>query len=503
MRFPLMWEYYCVEPSGRCGEGNLLQRHTSQQARSVLVVDLDGTLIRSDMLLETLWSAFSRTWTTPFAVTRALWRGKAALKHCLVELSSVDVATLPYNDAVLNYIEAWRANGGRTALVTASNQRLAEAIAAHLGIFDEVYGSDETTNLKGPRKASLLEERFGHSGFVYIGDTAADFPVWEIAHKTVTANASKSLRTRVEALGREAEHLGFRPKSLAPYMQALRPHQWLKNTLVFVPMLAAHQLNLTTFGQSLLAFIAFNLVASSVYILNDLLDLRPDRAHPRKLARPLASGLIPIAHGSWMAPLLLLAGALIALTVGGAFALVILGYFIAATAYSLDLKRRLVIDICMLAGLYTLRILAGGAATGIPMSVWLLGFSAFCFLALAAVKRQAELVDSIASGEVKAHGRGYHVDDLPLVTNIAISAGYVSVLVMALYVNSPDVRDLYSNPYALWGICLVVLYWISRMVMIAHRGRMHDDPVVYAVKDRISRICFLLVLAFGVAGAVM
>src|SRR5262249_40664011 len=254
-------------------------------------------------------------------------------------------------------------------------------------------------------------------------------------------------------------------------------------------------------GQSLAAFICFSLLASSVYVLNDLLDLTFDRTHSRKRSRPFASGSIPIAHGTWMAPLLFVAALAIALIIGGEFLLVVMGYFLATTAYSLSLKRRVVIDICTLAGLYTFRILAGGAATGIPLSVWLLAFSTFFFLALAAVKRQAELVDGMTSGEVRVYGRGYRVDDLPLVGNMAISSGYVAVLVMALYVNSATGQELYSKPSALWGVCLVLLYWISRLVMVAHRGAMHDDPLIYAVKDRVSNICLLLILAFSVAGA--
>lgn len=469
----------------------------------VLVVDLDGTLIRSDMLHETFWSAFAADWTTPFAAARALPRGKAALKQALAARAAVDVATLPYDPAVLDRVRAWRAAGGRTALVSASDQQVVEAVAAHLGLFDVAHGSLDGTNLKGPAKAEFATNTFGPRGFIYMGDAAADMPVWQAAARAITVNAAPATRAAVDRLGIEAEHLQTVPAPGRAYLRALRPHQWLKNLLVFVPMFTAHQMTPVNILASLAAFMAFSLIASSVYVLNDLLDLSADRSHPRKRARPFAAGTIPIAHGTFMAAGLLLGGVLVSVLLGWHFLVVMLGYFALTTGYSLYLKRRLVVDICALAVLYTVRILAGGAATNLPISVWLLAFSIFLFFSLAAVKRQAELVDGIASGKLTAHGRGYHVDDLPLVENMATSSGYVAVLVMALYVNSGTVSQLYTAPHMLWGICLVLLYWISRMVMVTHRGKMHDDPVVFAIKDPVSRSCVVLMAALGIAGTVL
>jgi len=470
--------------------------------REILVVDLDGTLLRSDMLFEGFWSAFGRDWRSPVRSVLALKDGRAALKRYLVSASAVDVATLPYDAKVIAYIEAWREPGGRTALVTASDREVAEAIAAHLGIFDEVHGSDGRVNLKGIRKAGFLADRFAEGGFAYMGDASADLPVWQRAAKAITVNAPDSLRREAERVCGSVEHLVTETRSMTPYIKALRPHQWLKNVLVFLPMLTAHQLDGSTLFQSCLAFACFSLVASSVYVLNDLLDLAADRAHPRKKDRPFASGRIPIAHGTWMAAGLLILGALLAIGIGGDFLLVMLGYYLLTTAYSLDLKRRIVIDICVLAGLYTTRIIAGGVATGISLSVWLLAFSVFFFLSLAAVKRQAELVDSAARGELEASGRGYRVDDLPIIAMVAIGAGYLSVLVMTLYANAPAVMELYTHPEALWGVCAVLLYWITRTVLITHRGQMHDDPVVYAARDPVSQACFVIILGFVLAGAV-
>jgi 4-hydroxybenzoate polyprenyltransferase/phosphoserine phosphatase len=476
-----------------------LQSHTVRP--EILVVDLDGTLLRSNMLFESFWSSFGRDWRSPLRCILALARGRAALKEHLAAASRIEAATLPYDAEVIAYIGSWRERGGRTALVTASDQKIAQAIAGHLRLFDEVHGSNGRLNLKGEHKAAFLQSHYGDDGFVYMGDAASDLPVWRRATKAVTVNASAALRRKAERVADDIEHLITGRPSPGSYVKALRPHQWLKNTLVFLPMLAAHQLDANTFVLSLLAFIAFSLIASSVYVLNDLLDLAADRAHPRKRNRPFASGKIPIAHGGWMAAGAILLGASFAAPLAADFLLVLLGYYLLTTAYSLYLKRHIVIDICVLAGLYAIRIVAGGVATGIPISVWLLAFSIFFFLSLAAVKRQAELVDGAERGELKTGGRGYHMDDLPIISMIAIGSGYVSVLVMALYVNSPAVVELYPTPAALWGICAVLIYWVTRTVMVAHRGQMHDDPVVYAAKDRISQICFVMILAFAVGGA--
>jgi len=370
------------------------------------------------------------------------------------------------------------------------------------GGFDAVHGSDGVRNLKGPNKAEFLSKQYADGpGFAYMGDTKADLPVWEAADLAITVNLPQALKAQVDRAGGAVEHLSTVTPLIRPYIKAIRPHQWLKNVLAFLPMLAAHQYDGATFLFTVLAFIAFSMVASSAYVFNDLLDLSADRAHPRKKFRPFASGAVPIAHGTVMGVGLLVMGLIIGVFLGPAFLAVIIVYYAITTAYSLDLKRRTVIDICTLASLYTLRIVAGGAAAGIPLSVWLLAFSLFFFLALAAVKRQAELIDTAKRGKLDVSGRGYQVDDLPLITQIAISAGYVSVLVMALYVNSPAVVELYTYPIALWGVCLILLYWVTRIVMITHRGRMDDDPVVFGAKDRVSQLCFVAMLGCALGGA--
>lgn len=469
-----------------------------------LVVDLDGTLIKTDLLYETFWHAISTRGLGALGSLMRLQRGRAALKSHLADKSELDVGELPLNQDVLNYIEGRRQEGGDVILCTASDQRLAEQIADHVGGFDAVYGSDVTINLKGAEKAKFLIEKFGEGNFDYIGDSEADMAVWSSARRAITVGLSRGRRLKVDSLGKETTHLDSDRHALMHTLRAIRPHQWSKNTLIFLPIIAAHHITASSVFLSVIAFIAFSLIASGVYVLNDLLDLSADRAHPRKSRRPLAAGDLSIAQASVLAPGLLCAGGLIALiTAIPAFLLLIFIYFCITTAYSLWLKRMMLVDIFMLAGLYTIRIIAGGLATGVPISEWLLTFAGFFFIALAAVKRQAELVDGAQRGRESAAGRAYMTEDLPVVTTIGVASGFVSILVLALYINSDAVRVLYEVPITLFAICPVLMYWISRMILVAHRGNMDDDPIVFAFKDRSSHVCGIVVIAIVLASGVI
>lgn len=459
-----------------------------------LVVELDGTLLQSNMLYESFWSFLGCDWRNYISIIKHMREGKASLKRFLATYSAVNIATLPYDNDVIAYIKAWRSNGGRTVLITASDDIYAQAIANHLDIFDEAYGSDGSHNLEGIKKGKFLEELFGSKGFAYMGNDHSDISVRESASEAITIHATKSLPQGKKHFLEHTENLFTSKVSTKSYLKALRPHQWLKNMLIFLPLIASHQFNFYTIFQSIFAFISFCLVASSVYVVNDLLDLSADRSHPRKKKRPLASGAIPIGMGTRIAILLVLLGFIIAAFVGFRYLLLVFAYYILTTIYSVYFKKRVIIDIFMLAGLYTFRIIAGGIATQIPLSVWLLAFSMFFFFSLAAVKRLAELVDNIERGKLKVTGRGYHVDDVPIVTMIAISSGYVSILVLAMYINSPAVTLLYRSPQVLWGVCIVCLYWITSTIMTAYRGTMYDDPLIYATKDPISRLCLFAII---------
>lgn len=461
----------------------------------VLVVDLDGTLCRTDTLHEAALSVVSRSPAEIMHLTRALTSGKAAFKDRMAQAKVIDGADLPLNADVVDFIEAARAKGQRTALVTASHQRQADTVAAATGLFDEVHGSTKERNLKGAEKADFLTDRFGTEGFDYIGDSEADIPVWAAARRAITVCGSAKLRAAAAQANADVTHISPPPSPVRPVLKAMRPHQWSKNVLLFLPLLASHQFS--TLGDVILGFIAFCLTASAVYVLNDLVDLAADRAHPRKCRRPFAAGDLSAVTGLVLAGGLLLTAMALGLATKNLLFIGVLAAYLALTfAYSLWLKRKLLVDVLTLAGLYTIRIVAGGTAAGVILSPWLLGFSMFLFLALAAVKRQAELTDQIKTGRESA-GRAYLVEDLPILRGIALSAAHATVLVLALYISSDAVQQLYGRPEFLWLVCPLLLYWLLRMVIVTHRGHMSDDPIVFAAKDRIS----LLTVALSAAVA--
>jgi 4-hydroxybenzoate polyprenyltransferase len=469
----------------------------------VLIVDLDGTLHRSDMLHESYWAAARKDYKNIFLSPLKLFLGRANFKRFLALNSEIDVTTLPFNQEVVAYTKTWRDSGGRTALITATDQILADAVARHLGLFDEVHGSNAQVNLKGEAKAELIDRIYGKIDFTYVGDSVSDLPIWTRAGKAVTVNAPAWLRARVEHIAPNCEHLVSKSRSWKDYAEAARPHQWLKNLLCFVPMLAAHQLNPASILAALPAFLAFNFVASATYLVNDLLDLEADRAHPRKRERPMAAGKVPLGHAALICIASMAAGILMALMLPTSFLAALTGYVVLSSCYSFWLKRRPVIDICVLAGLYTIRIIAGGEATGTPISTWLLAFSIFLFFSLAAIKRQTELVTIALKNEGMAAGRGYRAEDLPVIGSAALAAGYVAVLVLALYISSPQVLELYAQPKLLFGVCCVLLYWVTRTALGAQRGAIHDDPVVFAITDRVSQMCGVIAIGIIVGATLL
>lgn len=476
----------------------------SNAALKPLVVDLDGTLIGTDLLHETTVRAVRGAPHVLLMLPAWLMRGKAHLKAQLAARATVDVSVLPYNTALLEVLRHEKAMGRYLVLCTASDRALAQQVASHLGLFDEVMASDGSRNLAGRHKAHALSERFGRLGFDYVGNSSADIDVWEAAHGAWVVNASTAVSERARSLGRVQRELPAPAMGIKTVFKALRAHQWLKNLLLFVPLLAAHRLTgVDDWLAVLMAFVSFSLCASSVYIANDLLDLDSDRTHPRKRLRPFAAGSLSILHGVGLAPVLLLLSALVGTQVSTGFLGWLAVYFLVTCAYSMGLKRLIVIDCLALALLYTLRIVAGAAAVDLDLSFWLLAFSVFLFLSLAFVKRYAELEVQILKGKVKAHGRGYYTTDAPLVQGMGLSSGYAAAMVLALYLNSEAVTRLYRTPEVIWGAVPVLLFWVNWMWVKAHRGQMHDDPLVFAVKDPASilaGVVFGLVLFIGSVG---
>jgi 4-hydroxybenzoate polyprenyltransferase/phosphoserine phosphatase len=467
-----------------------------------LVVDLDGTLIQTDMLHETAVHSLKDRPLSVFKMPAWLAQGKAHLKERLADDFEFSPATLPYNQAVLSWLEQERSSGRTIILATASDQRVAQKIAEHLGCFDAIMASDGHVNLAGTHKADALVEKFGAGQFDYAGNSSADLPVWKVARQAIVVSDSSQLAARARKLTTVAKVLpSGAPSALKAWRKALRAHQWLKNVLLLAPLFAAHKLNdIPTWSHLFVAFVAFCMCASSVYLANDLLDLESDRQHPRKKNRPFAAGHLPIWQGVLASPLLTLASLALATTVGAAFVNWLIVYFVVTTAYSVRLKRVILMDALILAFLYTLRVLAGAAAAGLAMSFWLLAFSGFLFLSLAFVKRYAELQVQLLAGKTKAHGRGYLTTDAPLVQMLGITSGYAGVLVLALYLNSEAVIALYKTPQLMWSTIPVMVFWVSWIWMCAHRGQMHDDPLVFAIKDRPSLfagLVFAVLLALG------
>ena len=458
-----------------------------------LVVDLDGTLIASDLLIESFFALFSRDPVRALAALPALLKGKAAFKAKIAQDVTLDCASLPVNQELADFLRGERLAGRRIYLASASDRKLVEATAAALGPFDGVFASDGKTNLSAERKARRLLESFGHRGFDYAGNARADIPVWDVAHSVIVIGAAGRFKRKTEARFPSARHMDAPKMNLRVLARALRVHQWLKNLLLFGAAVAAHRFSSDLIPPLLMAFFSFSFAASSAYLANDLLDLRSDRSHPRKKNRPLASGRMPLVYGIVLAPLMLAAALLLAWQLPREFLALLCGYYLLTSAYSLFLKRMLIVDVMALACLYGVRLVGGAMAADVPLtSPWFVSFAVFVFLCLAIVKRCTEILDRMNKGDGNLPGRGYIQRDLPILEAMAAATGYVAIMIFTLYISSPAVLLLYRSPQYLWAICLVLFYWISRILLLAHRGEMHEDPVVYAVTDRQSLICGIL-----------
>lgn len=465
----------------------------SESERVPLCVDLDGTLIHSDLLVESALALLSHTPVLLFPMLGWLLKGKAHLKREIASRVSLDVSHLPYNNDVVAWVKEQQAIR-LVVLCTASDAKLANAVAAHVGGFDAVLASDGERNLSGSQKAQVLVEHYGERGFDYVGNAKVDLKVWEHAHAAITVESGSALARVASRLTTVEKRFELPGASTRHWAKALRVHQWVKNALIFLPLLAAHRLfDVEAALATLLAFVCFSLCASSVYITNDLLDLASDRQHYRKRKRPFAAGHLSLIAGPVVAFGLLAFSFGLATLLHEVFVAVLAGYYVLTSAYSLRFKRVVMLDVVVLATLYTSRIVAGTAAIHTKPSFWLLAFSMFLFLSLAMVKRYIELLSAQKAGKINASGRGYDVGDIPLIQSLGAASGYLSVLVLALYIDSSDSRALYHHPHYLWLLCPALLYWISRTWAIAHRGIMHDDPVVFAVTDKLSRV--LLVIA--------
>lgn len=479
-----------------------MQMTPSAQPRP-LVVDLDNSLIRTDLLYEAGFAYLGEHPAGILPLVSRLFAGKAAVKDHLATHVDIDASLLPYNDDVLALIHTARAQGRPVHLASASPAKFVDAVAAHLGLFDGVHASSPSLNLGAGNKARHLADLFGERGFDYIGDSHADLPVWKAAHTAIAIGPSASVAARLRRTHPDAQVLPVKRGGLKVWLKALRVHQYAKNMLVFVPLIVGQRLGLQDFALAALAFLAFSLCASSVYLLNDLIDIPSDRAHPSKRRRPFAAGTLPLKKGVIATPLLLAAAIAAALAVSPMFLAVLAGYYILTTAYSFSLKRKMIIDVVVLAMLYTIRVIGGAVAIAIAPSEWLLGFSMFMFTSLALIKRYVELAVRLDADLPDPSNRNYKIADLPIVAALAAAAGFNAVTVFALYASSPKVQTLYRHPELLWLVCPLLMYWIARALMMAHRRLLDDDPIVFALKDRVSRITALTIAAILVTAALI
>lgn len=469
-----------------------------------IIIDLDGTLCLTDTLYESVFGLVARSPQTLLAFPSWLAAGKATFKYEIAQRGILDPALLPYDADVLNFIAVARSEGRPVALVSAADHRQVEAIAKHLGVFHLAIGTGSIEikgNLSGKAKADFLVERYGSQGFDYLGDSAADIPVWASARRAYGIRVPASAQGAALAQGIELieirRHPGFPVSAL---VRACRPHQWAKNLLILLPVLTAQ--DLSSFPAALLAMLCFSLTASAIYIVNDLADLSADRLHPRKRNRPFASGEVSMTQGLLLAAGLLLVSGFVAISwlpIG--FLLTLLVYLLVTLAYSFWLKRKMMADVIGLATLYTLRIVAGSMATGIVLSPWLLVFSMFLFFALATIKRQAELEDLKNRGANKAMGRNLVAEDLPILQAMSIGAAQAAVLVFALYSQDPDVQTHFGSSDLLLLICPILFFWLGRIQLMTRRGYMTDDPIIFTFRDRVSMLCGLLMLGIFILAA--
>jgi len=451
-----------------------------------LCVDLDGTLVKTDTLLEGLVQMLRRHPLALLLLPFWLLRGRAYLKRRVALCGSVNAALLPYRPEVLDLLRGEHAAGRTLVLATAADSIVAEAVAAHLGLFADVVASDGIHNLAGRSKLEALKMRYQDTGFSYIGNSSTDLAIWGGCREAIVIAAPGGLIRRVRRISLPVMVLGARRHTARALLRSIRIHQWVKNALVFLPLACAHQLLAPDrFLRAVLAFFCFSLCASAVYTLNDIADLEADRRHPRKRSRPYASGELSLAAAAAIVSVFLALAFAGAFTLSVRFAALLLVYAAASLLYSLKLKSVPVLDVILLASFYTMRMMAGSAATGIEVSHWLLGFSLFLFFSLALVKRTSELrLVGIEDG--LAARRGYLAEDAGQLATCGISSGLVAILVLALYIASPDVQTLYRLPELLWGVCPLLLYWVVRIWLLANRGHVHEDPVLFAMRDKAS-----------------
>jgi 4-hydroxybenzoate polyprenyltransferase/phosphoserine phosphatase len=459
-----------------------------------LVVNIDSALVRTNIFLEFVFARLGRFPWLFGELLSAFGRGMPALKHYVVTSIVTDVSYLPLDPDVLAVIDQVCRSGRSVHLVSANDERYVRAVADHIGLVEYRSESNDRASLSTSGKTRHLVDKFGEGGFDYVGGSENDIPVWVVARHRVAVRASTKVCSTLLALDPDAVILGSPIDRMRSWVEVLRVHQWAKNGLVFLPLLTAHRFDFVSVRGGFWAFMAFCFAASGIYILNDLVDLDADRRHPTKKHRPLAAGAVSVQKIIFLAPVLVALALVVAWQIGPGFFAALIGYISMTTAYTFFLKRKMLVDVFALASLYSLRVIGGAAAVSIPVSEWLIAFSMFMFTSLALIKRYVELAARLDADLPDLSNRNYRKSDLDIVAALAAAAGFNAVTVFALYISSETVHQLYSRPLVLWLVCPVLMYWLSRALMMAHRRLMSEDPIVFALTDWNSLVALALIV---------
>jgi len=470
-------------------------------ARMPLVVDLDGTLVATDTLWELIFLFLKRNPLGAFSLIAWAFQGKAKFKAKLGAEVSLDAESLPYRPDFLKWLRAEKQSGRLILLATGADALTASGVAAHLQLFDGVISSDGKTSATGDAKYSLVAEALGHQPFEYAGNAMVDLKLWRKAGNAIVVAPDRGV---LAALRRQdiaiAQHFPAPRARFPVWARQLRVYQWVKNLLIFTPLLTSHRIfDVPGLARAACGFLVFSLVASATYLLNDILDLPADRHHPTKRQRPLAAGLISIPGALAAAVLLLAAAAFLSSLLPWLAALLLCGYSAATIGYSLFLKKLLMVDVVALALFYTARLMYGGLVTEIEISIWTLAFCAFSFFSLAAAKRINDLAKANLQAAESLRHRAYQARDLNALVALGASTSNIAVLVLILYINSQQGEKLYRHPHFLWAMCVPLLYWFSRTLMLANRGMLADDPILFAAKDRATYIVLALMAVIAAA----
>ena len=462
-----------------------------------LIVNLDKTLINSNIFHEIFLSACSKNWRVLFKFFIWFLCRKKNLKEKLNSYSDINVKCLPYNKGVLRYIRQHQKEGGFTTLLVESNKDVAKKIVEYLKLSNVIkISSSKKISLNKNPKENFLKNRYGFKKYDFMGSSLNDLPFWKNANKAISVGANSITARACNQINSNYHHIKLHSakNTFFTFIKAMRAYHWIKNLIIFIPMLAAHQITTDNFISSFYAFIVFSLVASSVYIINDLLDLNTDRIHQYKKFRPIASGIISIKEAFIFFQILFFIGIIFSFLIGFSFLVLIIAYYTLTFLYSLILKKIIILDISILALFYTIRIFAGSITTQIEISFWLFVFSIFFFLSLAALKRQSELVDLKNKKKTNILRRGYNVKDLSMINIISFCSGFASILVAMFYINSTAAIVLNAKPWTLWFAYIILIFWLIRMFFSSINGKINVDPIIYAIYDNLSQLCFLIIM---------